>query len=57
MVHPKTRLISHKTGGCSTEHPYNLIVIRLLESLNSYDFSCPTENLLTDLDKIKNWLL
>ena len=36
MVHLKTRLISHKTGGCSVEHPYNLIIIRLLKSLNSY---------------------
>lgn len=36
MVHPKTRLMNHKTGGCSTEHPYNLLAIRLFELLNSY---------------------
>ncbi len=36
MVHPKTELMDHKGSGCSGEHPYNLIVIMLLESLNSY---------------------
>lgn len=36
MVHPKTWLINHKTGGCFGEHPYNLLVIKMLESLNSY---------------------
>ena len=36
MVHPKTELMDHKGGRCSGEHPYNLIVIMQLESLNSY---------------------
>lgn len=36
MVHPNARLMNHKTGGCSVEHPYNLLAIKLLESLNSY---------------------
>ena len=35
MVHPKTRLMNPKIGGCSTEHPYNLLVIMLFESLKS----------------------
>ena len=38
MVHPKTRLMNDKTGGCSREHPYNLLAIKLLELLNSYSF-------------------
>ena len=36
MVHPKTRLISLKPGGCSMEHPYNLVGIKLLELLNRH---------------------
>ena len=36
MVHPKTRLINHKPADAPGEHPYKLIAIRLLESLNSY---------------------
>ena len=47
MVHPKTELMDHKGGGCSGEHPYNLIVIMLLEPLNSY------ERELLKLNKVK----
>ena len=36
MVHPKTGLMNNKTGGCSGEHPYNLLVITMLKSTNSY---------------------
>ncbi len=35
MVHPKTGLMNHKTGGCSVEHPYSSLAIKLLKPLNS----------------------
>ena len=33
MVHPKTELMGHNGGGCSGEHPYNPLVIKLLSCL------------------------
>ena len=49
MAHSKPGLMDHNGADAPGEHPYNLIVIMLLESLNSY------EREILKLNKVKEW--